>query len=95
MIIFNPLDRTNFLITQIRICCIFFNQILNQVHVPLIDVQVYCPKRGILKLLIEDDAKSQGKATEADKESLRGCVFDIIVDLKECALLPGSEVEPP
>jgi hypothetical protein len=61
-------------------------------HVPLVDVQVYCPKRGTLKLLIEDDAKSQGKATAADKESLQGCAFDIVVDLKECALLPGSEV---
>ena len=55
--------------------------------------QVYCPKSGFLKLLIEDNPKSKGHATDEDKDSLSSCIFDIDVDLKECSLLPGSEVE--
>ncbi len=53
--------------------------------------QVYCPKRGILKLVIEDDSESNGNETKEAK-SLSSCIFDVVVDLKDCVLLPGSEV---
>ncbi len=43
-------------------------------------------------MLIEDDPKSNSKATDEDKECLGSSIFDIDVDLKECVLMPGTEV---
>ncbi len=45
-------------------------------------------------MVIEDNnTRSSIHPTEEEKRRLNSSTFDIIVDLKECVLLPGSEVE--
>jgi hypothetical protein len=56
--------------------------------------QVYCPKKGKFKLLIDFSAKTDGLrlASEEETQMLSSTVIDIEIDFKECTLFPGSEV---
>jgi hypothetical protein len=57
--------------------------------------QVYCPKNGILKFLLDDGEMTNWLRLASEEEPhKKSSAIDIQVDieLKECTLFPGSEV---